>query len=211
MAILTERLGSVQAGLQLKESVDNITKEKSLYMEGIFIQGDVTNQNGRDYPKSEIERAVGELNNRIKNGYSVLGEVDHPDTLNLNIDRVSHTIEKMWMEGSDGYGKLRIIPTPMGNIIKVLLENNIKLGVSSRGSGEVDHHGKVRGFEIVTVDIVANPSAPEAYPRMVYESLMNMRGGQSMIETARYAHVDTSAQRVIARDIKRLIEEFNKK
>lgn len=211
MTILTEKLGSVQAGLQLKESEDAVTKEKSLYMEGIFIQGDVFNQNGRNYPKSEIERAVRELNNRIENGYSVLGEVDHPDTLNLNIDRVSHTIEKMWMEGSDGYGKLRIIPTPMGNIIKVLLENKIKLGVSSRGSGEVDHQGKVRGFEIVTVDIVANPSAPDAYPRMVYESLMNMRGGQVMLETAKYAHVDNTAQRVLARDIKRLIEEFNRK
>lgn len=211
MTILTEQLGSIQAGLQLRESEDSVTKEKTMFMEGIFIQGDIINQNGRNYPKSEIERAVGEVNNRIQNGYSVLGEVDHPDTLNLNIDRVSHTIEKMWMEGSDGYGKLRIIPTPMGNIIKVLLENKIKLGVSSRGSGEVDHQGKVRGFEIVTVDIVANPSAQEAYPRLVYESLLNMRGGQMVLETAKYAHVDNAAKRVLARDIKRLISELNRK
>lgn len=211
MAILTERLGSLQAELQLNESEDSVTKEKSLYMKGIFIQGDRVNQNQRIYPKSEIQRAVTDLNNRVSNGYSVLGEVDHPDTLNLNIDRVSHCIEEMWMQGSDGYGKLRIIPTPMGNIIKTLLENGIKLGVSSRGSGEVDHESKVRGFEIVTVDIVANPSAHDAYPKMVYESLMNMNKGSQIIETARYANIENSAKRHLANEIKSLISELNKK
>lgn len=211
MAILTERLGSLQAELQLNESEDSVTKEKSLYMKGIFIQGDRVNQNQRIYPKSEIQRAVTDLNNRISNGYSVLGEVDHPDTLNLNIDRVSHCVEDMWMQGSDGYGKLRIIPTPMGNIIKTLLENGIKLGVSSRGSGEVDHESKVRGFEIVTVDIVANPSAHDAYPKMVYESLMNMNKGSQIIETARYANIENSAKRHLANEIKGLISELNKK
>ena len=180
-------------------------------MSGIFIQGDVMNQNHRVYPKSEIEKAVNELNRRISNGYSVLGEVDHPDTLNLNIDRVSHTIEKMWMEGADGYGKLRIIPTPMGNIIKVLLENKVKLGVSSRGSGEVDSQGKVRGFEIVTVDIVANPSAPDAYPKVIYESIMNMRGGSKLLEASRDFDSNYAAKRYMGNEIKRLISELNRK
>lgn len=211
MALLTEQLGSFQADIQLNEAEDSVTKEKSLYMKGIFIQGDKVNQNQRYYPKSEIQRAVNDLNSRVKNGYSVLGEVDHPDTLQLNIDRVSHCIEEMWMQGSDGYGKLRIIPTPMGNIIKVLLENGIKLGVSSRGSGEVDHEGKVRGFEIVTVDVVANPSAQDAYPKMVYESLMNMKHGTQLIETARYANIEYAAKKHLANDIKSLIAELNKK
>lgn len=209
MAILTESLGSTQASIILEESTDG-NKEKSLYMSGIFIQGEKVNQNGRVYPKSEIEKAVSSLNKRIGDGFSVLGEVDHPDELELNIDRVSHCIEKMWMEGNDGYGKLRIIPTPMGNIIRTLLENGVKLGVSSRGSGEVIN-GRVKGFEIVTVDIVANPSAPDAYPRAVYESLMNTRGGNRIMETARQSmSYDELSKRMLANDIKRLIGALNR-
>ena len=82
----------------------------------------------------------------------------------------------MWMEGNNGMGKLQILPTPKGNIIRTLIESHVKLGVSSRGVGNVDDHGEVSGFEIITVDVVARPSAPEAYPKPVCRSLNTRRG-----------------------------------
>ena len=108
---------------------------KNLKMKGIFIQGGVKNANQRVYPVHEIEKAVSTINEQISGGYSVLGEVDHPDDLKINLDRVSHMIDKMWMDGPNGYGKMKILPTPMGNLIRTMLEAGVKLGVSSRGSG----------------------------------------------------------------------------
>lgn len=211
MEILTEQLGYSQANLQL-ESKESPTGEKNLYMEGIFIQGDLKNQNGRVYPASEIRRAVEDINHRISEGYSVLGEVDHPEELSINLDRVSHMITNMWMNGSNGLGRIKILPTPMGKIIQTLLESEVRLGVSSRGSGNLDHNGRVADYEIVTVDIVANPSAPEAYPRMIYEGLMNSRGGYRAYQTARAASFgDSSANKHLASELKAFISELNKK
>jgi hypothetical protein len=90
---------------------------KDLYMKGICIQGGVRNANERVYPVNEIERAVKTLNEQITVGNSVLGEVDHPDDLKINLDRVSHMITEMWMDGPNGYGKLKILPTPMGELV----------------------------------------------------------------------------------------------
>ena len=89
---------------------------------------------------------------------------------------------KMWTEGPNGFGKLKLLPTPLGQLAGTLLEAGVKLGVSSRGSGNVDEYsGKVSDFEMITVDIVANPSAPNAYPKAVYEGLMNMKGGHAYL------------------------------
>jgi hypothetical protein len=181
---------------------------KDLYMKGIFIQGNVKNQNQRVYPLNEINKAVVQINERIKNGETVLGELDHPEELSINLDRVSHIIQDMWMEGNDGHGKLKIIPTPTGNIVRTLLEAGAKLGVSSRGSGNVGNDGRVSDFEIVTVDIVAQPSAPNAYPRTIYESLFNMRGGQQMYNLAADATHDEVAQRYLAKDIQKFIRDL---
>ena len=161
MLALREQLSFNEASI-VTEAVDDGKGGKSLFMEGIFVQGDKRNQNQRVYPASEISKAVKAIQGRIDSGYSVLGEADHPDDLQVNLDRVSHTIERMWMNGQDGYGRLKLLPTPMGNICKTLLENGVKLGVSSRGSGNVTDNGSVSEFEIQTVDIVANPSAPDA-------------------------------------------------
>ena len=147
-------------------------KPKNIYMKGIFIQGGVRNHNGRVYPVSEIRNAVESVNARIAKGESVLGEADHPEGININIDRVSHVIESMWMDGPNGYGKLRVLGTPCGQIVRTLLEEGIKLGVSSRGEGQVDSSGDVSNFSIVTVDVVCTPSGPECFPNAVYESLM---------------------------------------
>ena len=130
------------------ESVSEGDK-KNLYMKGIFIQGGVKNANERVYPVSEIEAAVQALNDQISEGHSVLGEVDHPDDLKINLDRVSHMITSMWMDGANGFGKLKILPTPMGQLVATMLESGVKLGVSSRGSGNVDDmNGKVSDLKI---------------------------------------------------------------
>jgi hypothetical protein len=185
------------------------TEGKDLYMKGICIQGGVKNANERVYPVSEIERAVGTLNEQITGGYSVLGEVDHPDDLKVNLDRVSHMITEMWMDGPNGFGKLKILPTPMGNLVRTMLESGVKLGVSSRGSGNVNEaNGHVSDFEIVTVDVVAQPSAPNAYPKAIYEGLMNMKHGHRTFEMARDLGSDNKVQRFLKEEVKRLIKDL---
>jgi hypothetical protein len=193
---LKESLTFDRAGL-IVESVDENGK-KSLKMEGIFIEGGVRNANERVYPVHEIEKAVNAINKQINGGYSVLGEVDHPDDLKINLDRVSHMIEKMWMDGPTGRGKLKILPTPMGQLVEAMITSGVKLGVSSRGSGQVNEGtGHVSDFEIITVDIVAQPSAPHAYPKAIYESLMNMQGGAQVFEMAREATKDQKVQKYL--------------
>lgn len=178
---------------------------KNLYMKGICIQGGIRNANQRVYPVNEIGRAVKTLNDQIAGGYSVLGEVDHPDDLKINLDRVSHMITEMWMDGPNGYGKLKILPTPMGQLVKTMLESGVKLGVSSRGSGEVDQNGDVQGFEIITVDVVAQPSAPGAYPTPIYEHLMNTRGGYRSLQMAQELQGDAKAQKYLKESLLKII------
>ena len=185
------------------------TEGKDLYMKGICIQGGVKNANERVYPVSEIEKAVQTLNEQITSGYSVLGEVDHPDDLKVNLDRVSHMITEMWMDGPNGYGKLKILPTPMGQLVKTMLESGVKLGVSSRGSGNVNEaNGHVSDFEIVTVDVVAQPSAPNAYPKAIYEGLMNMKYGHKVFEMAKEAGGDNKVQRYLKSEVVKLIKDL---
>lgn len=186
---------------------DDQSGGKNLYMKGICIQGGVRNQNQRVYPVQEIGRAVKTLNDQIAGGYSVLGEVDHPDDLRINLDRVSHMMTEMWMDGPNGYGKLKILPTPMGQLVKAMLESGVKLGVSSRGSGNVreDGSGEVSDFEIITVDVVAQPSAPGAYPTPIYEHLMNTRGGYSSLRIAKEVQGDPKAQNYIKESLLRVI------
>ena len=111
---LKEHLTFDRANMVVESVSEQGSDLKTLYMKGIFIQGGVKNANERVYPVSEIETAVETLNKQISEGYSVLGEVDHPDDLKINLDRVSHMITGMWMDGPNGFGKLKILPTPMG-------------------------------------------------------------------------------------------------
>lgn len=206
---LVESLTYDQAGLKT-QLVENASGGKDLYMEGIFIQGGVKNQNQRVYPVSEIARACNVIAEKIKNGYSVLGEADHPDDLQVNLDRVSHMITNMYMNENNGIGKLKILPTPMGNIVKTLLESGVKLGVSSRGSGNVNESGGVTDFEIVTVDIVAQPSAPNAYPKAIYERVMNDRRRSALMDVASAVRHDTRAQRYLQEEVLRFINNLKK-
>jgi hypothetical protein len=201
---LSEHLSFDQAKIVLESEGEG--DKKSLHLNGICIQGDIRNANQRVYSSQEIGRAVKTLNEQISGGYSVLGEVDHPADLKINLDRVSHMITKMWMDGPNGYGKLKILPTPMGQLIQTMLEAGVKLGVSSRGSGEVDGNGNVQGFEIITVDVVAQPSAPGAYPTPVYEHLMNNTGGYQAFRIAKEVQGDPKAQQYIAESLVKIIK-----
>jgi hypothetical protein len=208
MKTLREQLTYNQANIQVLEESD-IGGGKNLYLKGICIEGNKRNANDRVYPLHEISKAVNTINQQIKEGNSVLGEVDHPDDLKINLDRVCHSVEGMWMEGDAGCGKLKILPTPMGELIKTLLTSGVKLGVSSRGSGNVDDRtGHVSDFEIVTIDVVAQPSAPNAYPKAIYESMMNMKYGHRLLEIAKEAGEDNKVQKYLKNEVVKLIREL---
>ena len=204
---LKEHLSFTQAGLEILSEEAHDGSGKTLKLNGVCIEGGVRNANERVYPVNEIAKAVDTINEQIKTGHSVLGEVDHPDDLKINLDRVSHMIEKMWMDGPAGYGTLKILPTPMGELVKTMLTSGVKLGVSSRGSGNVDdHNGHVSDFEIVTVDVVAQPSAPNAYPTAIYEGLLNHRGGQRLLDMFKDPAKSGKAQRYVKEEVIRLIQ-----
>jgi len=208
MKTLREQLTFNQANIQVLEESD-MGGGKNLYLKGICIEGNKRNANDRVYPLHEISKAVNTINQQIKEGNSVLGEVDHPDDLKINLDRVCHSVENMWMEGEAGCGKLKILPTPMGELIKTLLTSGVKLGVSSRGSGNVDDRtGHVSDFEIVTIDVVAQPSAPNAYPKAIYESMMNMKYGHRLLEIAKEAGEDNKVQKYLKNEVVKLIREL---
>jgi hypothetical protein len=209
MKTLREQLTFNQANIQVLEESGPDGHGKHLYLKGICIEGNKRNANDRVYPMHEISKAVNTINEQIKSGNSVLGEVDHPDDLKINLDRVCHSVEGMWMDGDTGCGKLKILPTPMGELIKTLLTSGVKLGVSSRGSGNVDDRtGHVSDFEIVTIDVVAQPSAPNAYPKAIYESLMNMKYGHRLLEVAKEAGEDNKVQKYLKREVVKLIREL---
>ena len=203
---LRENLTFNEARLQILHENEG----KDLYMKGICIQGGIKNANQRTYPVQEIARATKTLNDQITSGYSVLGEVDHPDDLKINLDRVSHMITEMWMDGPNGYGKMKILPTPMGQLVKTMLESGVKLGVSSRGSGNMSEYGngEVSDFEIITVDVVAQPSAPGAYPTPIYEQLMNTKGGNMAKGLAAEVRNDPKAQKFLKEALTNIIKDL---
>ena len=205
MQVLSEHLTFDQAQVVVESSGEG----KDLYMKGICIQGNVKNANQRVYPTFEISKAVQKVSDQIAGGSSVLGEVDHPEDLKINLDRVSHMITSMWMDGHNGYGKLKILPTPMGKLVETMLQSGVKLGVSSRGSGNVDEaSGNVSEFDIITVDVVAQPSAPNAYPTPIYEGLLNMRHGHKLIGIAKAAREDSRVQKHLKEGVISLIRDL---
>jgi len=160
------------------ESVEIITEEKNgkqtLYIQGPFLQAEVTNRNGRCYPMEVLSREVNKYTeNFIKQGRA-LGELGHPDGPTVNLDRVSHMITSLRSEGNNFVGKAKILDTPMGNIAKSLLGEGVKLGVSSRGIGSLIEKNGIKyigdDFMLATAaDIVADPSAPDAFVEGIME------------------------------------------
>ena len=160
------------------EDVKILTEEKNgkklLYIEGVFLQSELKNRNGRMYPFSVLEREVGRYNEEYIKSKRALGELGHPDGPTINLDRVSHRITSLRAEGNNFVGKAQILDTPMGNIAKSLLGEGVQLGVSSRGMGSIqkseDCNVVADDFMLTTAaDIVADPSAPDAFVNGIME------------------------------------------
>lgn len=148
---------------------------KNHFIEGTFMQSDVRNRNGRIYPKSVMERAVDKYVTEQVNTKRAVGELNHPDGPSINLDKVSHIIESLSWKGNDVVGKARVLDTPMGNIVKGLLEGGVRLGVSTRGMGSLEEKNGVMyvkdDFILSTVDIVQDPSAPTAFVNGIMEGV----------------------------------------
>lgn len=160
------------------ESVEIITEEKNgiktLYIQGPFLQAECTNRNGRNYPLQILEREVKRYNNSFIQKGRALGELGHPDGPTVNLDRVSHMITSLHREGNNFIGKAKLLDTPMGNIAKSLLGEGVTLGVSSRGIGSLNERNGIKyvgeDFMLSTAaDIVADPSAPDAFVHGIME------------------------------------------
>jgi len=173
---------------------DPAQDDKNLWLQGVFMQAELKNKNGRNYPLSEITAAVSNAQHTITEHNGIMGELDHPQTLSVNLDRVSHLITEMRMEGNNAIGKAKLLPTPMGNIAKELINAGVALGVSSRGAGSVNESGGVTDFSFITVDIVATPSAPGAIPNTIYESLDLAKNGKVIMDLSEACTHDPAAQ-----------------
>ena len=169
MKLITEEVSSVKFITEGKGA------KKKMYIEGVFLQGDIKNRNGRMYPVQTLDREVGRYNENFTNKGRALGELGHPEGPTVNLDRVSHKITSLVREGNNFKGRAQLLETPMGKIAKSLLDEGVQLGVSSRGIGSLkeDHTGcKVVGedFQLATAaDIVADPSAPDAFVNGIME------------------------------------------
>ena len=168
MKLITETIEDVQVITEGKGD------DKKLYIEGVFLQSEIKNRNGRMYPFSVLEKEVERYNEEYVKTSRALGELGHPDGPTVNLDRVSHRITSLRAEGNNFIGKAQILSTPNGNIAKALLEEGVKLGVSSRGMGSIDKRedcGVVMDdFMLATAaDIVADPSAPDAFVNGIME------------------------------------------
>lgn len=199
--ILIERFSPSQA--QLIESRD---AERNLYLAGRMMAAEQKNLNQRVYPRTEIERAVGLINEKIKEGAYIMGELNHPDNLSIDLKNVSHIITEAWMDGDNAVGKCKVLNTPSGQIVKNLIEGGVKLGVSSRGTGNVTNEGIVEDFSFVTLDIVAQPSGPGCYPDVVRESVENTK----IMTLAEAVVHDEKAQKYLKAEIQKFLESLMK-
>ena len=194
----------------LDPSIANLTEMKrqggDLYLSGIMMQAALKNGNGRVYPVNEIKRAVDECQSKIKTGQFIMGELNHPDTLSINLANVSHAITEIKMDGNNAVGKMKLLNTPSGQIAKAIIEGGVRLGVSSRGTGNVTESGDVSDFSFVTMDIVSTPSAPDAYPSVVAEAL----GSKKVMSLAEAVVHDPKAQAYFRKEINALIASIAK-
>ncbi len=168
MKLITETIEHVEVITEGKGA------DKKLYIEGVFLQSEIKNRNGRMYPFSILEKEVNRYNEEYVKTSRALGELGHPDGPTVNLDRVSHRITSLKAEGNNFIGKAQILSTPNGNIAKALLDEGVKLGVSSRGMGSIDKREDCNvvmdDFMLATAaDIVADPSAPDAFVNGIME------------------------------------------
>jgi len=150
--------------------------KKDYFIEGVFMQADIKNRNGRVYPKEIMEKEVDRYNKEFVEKQRAFGELGHPEGPTINLDKVSHLIQSLTLEGKNYVGKAKVLSTPNGEIVKALINDGAKLGVSSRGQGSLEQKGNAQyvkdDFQLATAgDIVADPSAPEAFVEGIMEGV----------------------------------------
>ncbi len=200
---LTEFISPAQRPLTSEHDTDG----KNLWLKGIALQAEIENHNGRRYPLQEIRNACESLATRIKEFGGVLGQADHPPDLMISTKDVSHVIKEVWIDGNNGCAKMQIINEGCGKIIRGIIEAGGIVGVSTRGSGSVDSKGIVSEFDIITIDIVATPSAPAAYPKPMYESLINSHTGRELKKLSELQD-DKAAQRYFQQALHKYLMEI---
>ena len=172
MKIITEDLRNE---FMVEEVVNEATGKKDLFISGVFMQEELKNRNGRVYPSAVMEKAVNKYIVEYVNTKRALGELNHPPSVQVNPDRVSHLITELKKEGNNWMGKAKILDTPMGQIVRGIIEGGGSLGVSSRGVGSLKESNGVKivqeDFALATIDIVSDPSAHDAWVGGIYESL----------------------------------------
>ena len=182
MKLLRELIDFQELEIVVTEAEDK--KAKDLKIKGPFLKAEIKNHNGRTYSRSLLEREVKQLNKKISENRAV-GELDHPPTPNINLDRVSHKIESLVMEGNNGIGVAKLVDTPMGRIAKTLVKEKIIFGMSTRGLGSVGKGGLINDdYKLITVDIVADPSCPGTYVDGVLEHKEYIMKGDNIVEVA---------------------------
>jgi hypothetical protein len=208
MLILAENFGTESK--ILAESINDGLK--TMYLNGTFAQAEIRNRNNRIYPLSEMASAVADFNLRIKENNGIMGEADHPaDRLGVAIDRVSHVITELHMDGTNANGKIKILNTPMGNIVKEIISSGYKPAVSTRGAGNVDEEGVVSGFVLQTIDVVLDPSATGARPSAIYESLQQTKQGNKVLSLSEALVNDPSAQKFFKKEFDKFMIDLFKK
>ncbi|RMH14368.1 MAG: hypothetical protein D6698_12805 [Gammaproteobacteria bacterium] len=199
--VLIERIMPAESELKVLQEeeqsfVKGLPPQKFFYLEGIFLEGEVRNGNGRIYPRKEIETAVQDLKERIRTYGPVAGQLDHPNHLSFDFLEIAVAIIDVWMNGNNGEGKMRVIPEGRGKIVEGALKAGIRVGVSSRGQGDVDDNGVVSNYKIITIDVVLNPSAPHAYPTATLaESMSRYDPRNELVKLADATLHDKSAEK----------------
>lgn len=164
--------------------VEGEGKERSHKIKGVFMQAEQKNRNGRIYPRHLMESQVNEYVNTKVKSKQAMGELEHPQSPHINLDRVSHLIEDLRMVGNDVYGVAKLIPTATGRQAIVLMENGIQLGVSSRGLGALGSNGMVESYKLAAIDLVSNPSAYGAMVDLIIESKEYIIENDHFVEVA---------------------------
>ena len=179
LKLISEELGSSSVSGIISESHGG---EKQYYIQGVFGQAEVRNGNGRVYPLDILTEAVERFQKVIDGGHAY-GECDHPLCLTVSMQNASHRITKLWMEGNNMMGRAIIMPNEKGNVLISALKTGGRIPVSTRGAGQLDENNKVKkGFRLVTVDAVANPSAPSAFTNGIYEGKEFLLEGDEIVE-----------------------------
>lgn len=203
MEVLIERWAPETSRILVESAVTG----KNTFISGIFMQSEIRNRNGRVYPLQELAGACKLAENVIKETGGIFGELDHPPTLTVNLANASHVITEMRMQGNDVIGKAKLLNTPAGLIARELFESGVKVGVSSRGAGEVNEGGLVENFQFVTVDIVATPSAQGATPRAIVESFEGNAQGRKVLTLAEQLVQDEAAQKYFQKEFMKFLTQ----